>query len=563
MYPDKLSDDVVSEAERLLYEWFRDQLDNSYIVFHQVSWQALDGQRRPRDGEADFIIAHPQRGIMVLEAKGGAIRCDPSTGAWTSTDHSGQIHSIKDPFYQARQSKYALLEQIEKMLNMSGRRINIVDAVAFPDVVIARSLPGLNMPRDIIMDQTDLLNVSRWVGKCLAYRRGGDSQRDTAPGQETMEALMQLLGKTWELRPALWGEFRHEQIQFIRLTEQQYIILDALNRRRRVLISGCAGSGKTMLAVEKARRLAQQKFRVLFTCFNKSLAMDLRRQLPISDNFQIFHFHGLCYDLANKAGTLPTKPPKGDTQKRKLFVKQQLPEALMKAVDRLQHIRYDAIIVDEGQDFREDWWIPLQMLLRDPDEGILYIFFDDNQRIYDRLDEFPIQDIPYPLTVNCRNTQNIHKQVVKFYNNPDSVPAAQGPLGRPVEIVYLESDDQLHAKLQEIIRNLIEEEQVPNSEIVVLSPVRQNSQLWTESPSHSSIILTDTRPPRPGQVFATTIHDFKGLESAVIILVEIERWPSNSPEFEPLLYVACSRARNHLIAILSNSASTRIRKQFG
>jgi len=562
MYPNKLKDDVGSEAEMLLYERLQNDLDDAYVVFHQVNWQTLDGQGRPRDGEADFVIAHPQRGIMVLEVKGGTIRCNPRTGDWTSTDRRGNVHSIKDPFYQARQSKYVLLDALEKMLNMPSRRINIVDAVAFPDVVIADTLPGLDKPRDIVLDQTDLLNLSAWVGRCLAYGRGADSQRDTAPGQGAMEALMNLLGKTWELRPALWGEFRREQEQLIRLTEQQYVVLNILNRRRRVLISGCAGSGKTMLAVEKAQRLARQKFRVLFTCYNKSLSMDLRQKLPVSDNFQIFHFHGLCYDLADKANIMPAKPPKDDTRKRKQFFEQELPEALLEAVDRLRHIRYDAIIVDEGQDFLEDWWISLEMLLRDPDEGILYIFFDDNQRIYDRLDKFPIQDTPFPLTINCRNTQSIHRQVVKFYNSPDNLPTVQGPLGRPVEVVEIESSDYLHSELQDIIQRLVEEEQIPNKEIVILSPLRQNSLLWTETPLHGTVTLTGTRPPEPNQVFATTIHDFKGLESTVIILVEVERWPSKLVELDSLLYVACSRARNHLIVILPANAPAKIRRHF-
>ena len=44
--------------------------------------------------------------------------------------------------------------------------------------------------------------------------------------------------------------------------------------------------------------------------------------------------------------------------------------------------RYDALIVDEAQDFHPDWWVPLQLLLEDPDEGSLYVFYDDNQRIF-------------------------------------------------------------------------------------------------------------------------------------------------------------------------------------
>ncbi|MGB4952069.1 MAG: NERD domain-containing protein/DEAD/DEAH box helicase, partial [Rhizobiaceae bacterium] len=393
MYPNQLSDTVQSEAERVLYAKFRDDLDNSYVVFHGVTWQALDGNGRPRDGEADFIIAHPVRGVMVLEVKGGVIRCDPRRDYWTSEDKNGRIHTIKDPFYQARNSKYVLSDSLNAMLNMPNRRINIVDAVAFPDVDIVAQLPGLNKPREIVLDRGDLLNVSAWVGQCFAYGRGSDSQRDTAPGPEAVTALMNLLGKTWELRPVLWGDFRHEESQLIQLTQQQYTILDVLNRQRQVLICGCAGSGKTMLAIEKARRLAQQKFRVLFVCYNKSLARDLKRKLAQTEYLRIAHYHGLCYEMADQAGRMPTKPH--DSQAQKRFFDQELPEALMDAADRLQHVRYDAIIVDEGQDFLEDWWIPLQTLLRDPDNGILYIFFDDNQRIYQRLNAFPIQSEPY------------------------------------------------------------------------------------------------------------------------------------------------------------------------
>ena len=159
---------------------------------------------------------------------------------------------------------------------------------------------------------------------------------------------MDLLGKSWELRPVMWGEFRREQEQMIRLTEQQYTVLDLLNRYRRALISGCAGSGKTTLAVEKAQRLARQKFRVLFTCYNKNLAADLRQKLTGLPTLDIVHFHELCYQLAEKAGVLPDRPGSDDSQGWQHFFDEQLPEAVMDAADVLEDVRYDAIVVDEG-----------------------------------------------------------------------------------------------------------------------------------------------------------------------------------------------------------------------
>lgn len=558
MYPNQLQN-VTSPAEIRLYEAFRDQLENDYTVFHSVNWQALDGDNRPRDGEADFVIAHPQRGILVLEVKGGGIRHDPDADLWTSIDRSGRSHIIKDPFYQARYSKYVLQDELKKMVDMSGRKPNIGHAVAFPDVFADQTLVGPDKPREIVMDCEDALNLSRWVGGTLAYWRGQETQKDTAPGEEAVAALLDLLGKSWELRPVMWGEFRREQEQMIRLTEQQYTVLDLLNRYRRALISGCAGSGKTTLAVEKARRLARQKFRVLFTCYNKNLAADLRQKLAGNPYLDIVHFHELCYQVAEKAGVLPDVPARGDDPGWQDFFDHHLPEAVMDAADILEDVRYDAIVVDEGQDFLGSWWIPLQTLLHDPDQGILYIFFDDNQRLYDRLSDFPIEAPPFTLSINCRNTRNIHKQVMKFYQGQERPPSTMQPKGRPVEYVHFSDVEVFQHKLQSIIHKLTAEEQVPNNEIVVLTPLRKKSRLWEMAGPPS---LTERWPPESNQVFVSTIHSFKGLESSVVILVEVERWPEKAIELESLLYVACSRARNHLIVFRPVLLPETLRKYF-
>jgi hypothetical protein len=558
MYPDELRPDTKSDAERLLYEAFRDKLDNSYTVFHSVAWQSLDGEGRPRDGEADFVIAHPKRGILVLEAKGGAIEYDPSTDCWTSTDRHGQVYEIRNPFAQVRYSKYALEERLQIMLHMPARRINVGHAVAFPDVVVGEPWLGPDKPRHIILDKTDLADLSGWVGRVLAYYRGKARQRDTAPGQKAVRALMQLLGKTWELRPALWGDFVQEREQIIRVTEQQYSILDALQRQRRAAIWGCAGSGKTMLAVEKATRLARQGFRVLLTCFNKHLAADLQARLKLRANLDVANFHALCYDLAQRAGVLPEK------RDDDVFFNQQLPEALMEAAGALD-VRYDAIIVDEGQDFGENWWIPLQMLLRDPDDGILYIFFDDNQRLYVRHGAFPIQQPPYLLSVNCRNTQNIHQVVMKFYEAEGAEEAlyARGPLGRPVAVVPYPGSQGLQITLQEVLRILSVEQQVPAGEIVVLTSRLRSKRRLLDGSASGGLRLTDTWPTPRGQVYCTTVYDFKGLERAVVILADIGRWPSEWDEMVRLLYVGCSRARNHLIVLLEENAPAKVRRAFG
>ena len=104
----------------------------------------------------------------------------------------------------------------------------------------------------------------------------------------------------------------------------------------------------------------------------------------------------------------------------------QLPNALTYSLDVLPE-RYEAIICDEGQDFREEFWVPLDLLLADYERSPLYVFYDDNQNIYARASTFPIQGEPFSLTTNCRNTAPIHTAAYTRYRGvPVSPPDNEG-----------------------------------------------------------------------------------------------------------------------------------------
>jgi superfamily I DNA/RNA helicase len=346
----------------------------------------------------------------------------------------------------------------------------------------------------------------------------------------------------------MWGEFQVEEKEFIRLTEQQYAVLDLLNRHRRAAICGCAGSGKTLIAVEKATRLAKLGFRTLLTCFNKALALDLRLKLGTLPNLDIINFHDLCGQLAEKAGNLPQLVNEEE------FYDRLLPEALIPAAEKLG-VRYDAIVVDEGQDFQDHWWIPLQFLLEEPDDGILYIFYDDNQRIYVPKGDFPIRTPPFSLTINCRNTQSIHRVVTSFYKSLDP-PGALGPPGRPVEILTFKDRSEMRSHLRQTLAWLLEEG-IPAGEIAVLTMMARQAELFHKDG------LTADWPPGPGEVYCATVHAFKGLERATIILAGIESWMLDSwSHLDQLLYVGCSRARHHLVVILSENSAPALAKYF-
>ena len=326
------------------------------------------------------------------------------------------------------------------------------------------------------------------------------------------------------------------------MTAAQFSLLDFLGNRRRVVIYGCAGSGKTTMAMEQAKRLASQGFRVLLTCFNRYLAEYMASDETLPKGVDVRHFHGLCMTVAGRAGFSARLNQGQGTEE---WYDRTLPDLLLDAVDLLGP-QYDAIVVDEGQDFQNPWWVPLQCLLPDPDRGIFYLFCDDNQNIYQRVNELPGGLESFYLWYNVRNTQHIHRTVLAFYHS-SVTPDAKGPLGRPPEIIFYATDQALKQHLRQTLHRLVTQEGVAAEDIIILTPrAREHSVLW-QFGALGNFRLTDRWPPGANEIYCTSVYLFKGLESPVIILAEV--FPSAQQDMESVLYVGCSRARHHLIVL--------------
>lgn len=544
MIPLRPATAFTSPAERVLYHELERQLSDEYRVLHGVRWVSRDGGRQ-QDGEADFVIAHPRHGALVIEVKGGVIACDGATGQWTSTDGKGQVHQIHDPFAQAQGNMYALIDKLAESPETAGRGYRVSRVVAFPDMRVDSALLPPEAPRHQIIDSGDLPTIVRALG------RAWDGIPGEPPGEPAIAALVRLLRPSVTIgRPGLIGAMRAEAIELHQLTDQQLQIMEVLAGQRRLLVQGVAGSGKTMLALEATRRLGEQGFRTLYTCFNRGLAAAAREQLShaLSAEAQprvtADNYHDLAMQLVQRVnGSFAPIP--GD--RMSAFFRDDLPIHLLEALETAPD-RFDAIVVDEGQDFEQGWWETLMALLAEPDDGIFYLFYDDNQRIFEQGGEggYPIPGQPMTLTRNCRTTRAIHDTAAAYA--PRRLAAScGGPDGRPPAHVSCEpGPDGVIKGLRRAVHDLIAGEGVPPSEIVVLSPRAARTSCLPEDLALGTHRLTweegDDRAIR-----CRSIQSFKGLEANVVILAEADRaHPSNADE---LLHVALTRARHHVVVI--------------
>ena len=534
MFPRTLFDaDVKSEAERKAFNALRDGLGDDWDVFHSASLIVRDRRAGAEDDETDFVLCHPGRGIIALEVKGGGIEC--RHGEWFRIEGGKQVRT-RDPFGVALDHKHNLRRKIEALDGWGDAALRFCSAVWFPDITVHELVLAPDAPSELILDRHDLADPAPAVERVVAFQAGREDGR-RAPGPKGAQMLRDLLAPEVSIRVPMAAAFSDEEEQLVHLTYEQAALLRQLGRNRRMAIHGCAGSGKTMLAVERAKRLAEDGKDVLFVCFNRGLR-DYLAERERRSGIAFFTFHSLCVHAAKKAKVALTEhegtPPQS-------YWDDELPAALMAAMD--DGGAYDAVFVDEAQDLHDDWLDALESTLRDPDVGFLWLFLDDNQRIYDQTLTVPKDFLRWDLTVNCRNTQAIHKEVMKLYEG-EIRPEVRGPAGRDVEL--LRSDDQPRTVAGVLERLCGREEVLPQDVVVLSSHAAAKSEVASRGKA-GRFTFTDKRGQLGPNVFFSSIRGFKGLESPVVVLCELEDLDDATRDQQ--LYVALSRAKNHCVIV--------------
>lgn len=546
-----------SKAEARFYRLCQEQLPSDVLVIHSVSWIYRDAKNRLREGEADFTIVIPQSGILTVEVKGGGVSFDPSTAAWSSIDRLGAKHPIKDPFRQASDERHAILDQLngsQMWRRWRGSRLTLGHAVVLPDIHDPRPLVGPDRRVEFIGVDGDMRALVPWVERVMAFWRGANDDPLGTQGRDLVESV---LCSPIEVRPALKSLIDDAEQTRLRLTAAQAKILRIIGGRKRAVISGGAGTGKTLIAVEKARQLVQNGERVLLLCYNRPLADSLAGALREESGIVVRSFHQLCEERTAKVRKQvnrdlleEAKDAYPGSSSKQLF-EVQMPFALALSNELLEE-KYDSLVVDEAQDFGDDWWFALEELLRSQDDGSLYIFLDPNQSLYKRGATLPVSDPPYHLATNCRNTVPIHRVGYRYYKG-ELVDEPDLP-GHEVGQVRVEGDGGQAAEVVSIVRALIEKD-VSASDIVVLLAKRPKEPLYRLLKGHrlpKGIPWAIEESGRGNSVLVDTVARFKGLESAAVVLwlgdevVEEGQWET--------VYVGTTRAKSLLYLVGSATA---------
>ena len=548
MLPATLGDDHGSRAERRIFEALRDETPASWVILHSVG---LAGHQRKRWAELDFVVVC-EHGIYCLEVKGGAIACH--AGVWTSNGKT----LAESPFSQAGGAEAALRGHLRGQVPEVMRGVVMGWGVVLPDVHFDKSTPEATAEQ--VYDAGDAARpISGWI-EALAARYADFTsvkQRRTLATAD-VSRLVHEIAPSFSIAPSMRAVVDRTEGEVVRLSAQQSRVLDGLSGSPRVIVSGGAGTGKTLIACREAMRLADAGLATTYVCFGRRLAESLGPALA-PRGVRVVHVHGLMGEVIEQAsltGELPKNRPGAE-----LF-DVHMPALATEALERLDLLgSVDALVVDEAQDLLKGPALDfLDMLLAgELADGTWRMFLDPHQNIfggdegatYDRL---AARSITYGLTQNCRNARPVAEAAARI--SGITVPETmidEGPA--PIERWYADAkgfSKALSAQTQDWLAAGVAAE-----EIVILSPrTLAKTHLSTAKLPRLVVDVSKGADSVEGRFRFSTVQGFKGLEAHVVVLTGFEDLDRDGAA--ELLYIGATRSKSLLCLLFDE----KIRVQF-
>lgn len=507
-----------NHSEREVWQALRDTLPSDAYLLSNTYLTDSTG-----DYEVDVIVAWPEIGIAVIETKGGKIGLD-AAGQWVQRLKFASSKKI-DPIQQVRRTFYGIRDYVSNRWNYG--QLDACYMLAFPHTVLPNNFEVASITRQQLLDKPQLASAAEYVKQCILSRRKHPASRDYC------ELFVAIIRNVQDVQRD-WPKFlQHRDDEVKRWTEQQFRILEQLKTNARFMITGPAGSGKTFLALEQTRRLARQGKKVGILCYSRGLSLFLEqitKQWPESERPT---FVGTFHSFAKRNGVVVPSEVPDDWWERECATQ------LLQMAERFStDDKWDAFVIDEGQDFHNDWWSALTACLHDRVRGGLFIFGDREQQLFGRQGLRDLDLATFVLNENVRNSNSI----TRLANFLVKEPAIEGGLeGPPVQFVECSPEDVIHAADDEI-DPLLDGGWRPQDIAIITTGSRHDAQVERQRVGKTEYWLTFWNND---DIFYGHVTGIKGLERPVIV-VAINGWkePEKAREF---LYVAVTRARDLLI----------------
>lgn len=543
MVPDEFGIGHTDQTEQQVFSLIRDQTPDSWLGLHHVG---LPRHNSKPIAEVDFIVIS-EAGIFCLEVKGGAVsRVD---GVW----HAGKRELKESPFAQVGSASAALRQQVPEL-----QPFVYGYGCVFPHCRFEVQAP--EVLSEVVYDQPcEAQDFSEYIRRLGSYWKGRyphSSPLSTNDISRTAHALR----ADFTLEESVMPAVRKAKRRLISYTEEQARAVAGLREEPQVVVRGGAGTGKTVIAIQEAVRLAKAGHKTLFTCYTKAIGAHLEHSVHHPE-LTIAHMDSLISNLIQAGETEDQIPSDvGDEERFDLF----RPLAAIAAVARLgEEGQFDALVVDEGQDLLTQPRLDvLDALIQGGiREGSWRVFWDPLQALFmpegiadlGLLRAAGARPVTYPLGVNCRNTREIAERIEHLSGvDIEEVAFVEGP--EPADAEWDNAKTQ-SKRLRSVINGWLAQG-VPVESIAILSPRRFDASIASR-PSEVGKPIRDTsgrRPePDPNTIAFSTIQAFKGLESEAVLLVDVDDLESD--RMRALLYVGASRART-VLGVLRKQSTT-------
>jgi hypothetical protein len=512
----------VPASEKLVFDGLK-KLGNDWVVVHGLRFIIpARGRRPPRNGEVDFVLAHPKQGLIVLEVKGG--RYEIKHGSWYTFPEGKRTAMNQSPFAQATQNRYELADHIADQVGLRG--LPFGHAVAFTDGAPDGDL-GPDAPRSIIVDGTEIANLVPAVGRiCTHWFTPGSRHLSDRQFEQVISVLAPTAAIAADQRyfvDVTMTSVRQFTERQLRFTNEQLTVIQATTSGGFVSVLGAAGTGKTIIAARRAAQLAGDGMKVLFMADQRYLHGALLTQPSLRHPNIIL---GTPEEVITKLR--PVSDP--------VDCERPLWERFMEAAEMGAIV--DAVIVDEAQNCDDD----LLEAIHSFHAKVCHLYADPYQRDSSGMWRPSGSPLTFWLTQNCRNSLPIAKMVARIGG---TLTPSEGADGRAVRFIEAERDRlAFERQFADIVAKRLRT--LDLSEVAILTCNPDTSSLRKVLDAQKVRVAR-----RPGDQGVTLIpaSEFRGCESPVVLLVAGPGHDCLAEAMTTNHYVAVSRAVADLTVI--------------